>query len=290
MKIIHFSDIHIGCKDREYSNKFSLTDDRFSVIIDNLQIKMQEFNKLDKKNCVIVITGDLVDKAGDIDNDGNYENYKAVKDKIIRLNNNGFKNILVIPGNHDYYKPYLYAEKALIQVFRDNFWDFTEEPALTKDYPKLNIINNIAFIGLNSMSSEYGSIDSWGAEGELGPPQINRLNDLLNKDDNIKNCAYRVMYLHHNPFEDRYWHRLRDAGEFRNLLKSYNDTHFDKKIDILLFGHTHNAQKYDENCGISRCYEAGSTTRKETKPGIHRLIDIENFRKDVDLDLHGNYF
>lgn len=290
MKIIHFSDIHIGCKDREYSDKYSLTDDRFSVIIDNLKIKLHELNKSDKNDYVIVITGDLVDKAGDVDNDGNYKNYKAIKDKLTKLNNNGFKNILIIPGNHDYYKPYLYAEKALIQVFKDNFWGFTQESALTENYPKLNIINNIAFIGLDSMSSEDRTINNWGAEGELGQAQRDRLIELLNNNDAVKNSHYRIIYLHHNPFEDNYWHRLKDAKEFRDLLKSYNGTNSDKKIDVLLFGHTHNAQKYDGNCGIPRCYEAGATTRKECKPGIHRLIDIENSKKDIDLDLHGNYF
>ena len=290
MKIIHFSDIHIGCKDREYSDKYSLTDNRFSVIIENLRIKLQELNKSDETDYIIVITGDLVDKAGDVDNDGNYENYKAVKDKLTKLKNKGFSNILIVPGNHDYYKPYLYAEKALIQVFKDNFRGFTKEPALTENYPQLNIINNTAFIGLDTMSSEDRTINNWGAEGELGQPQRDRLIELLNNNDTVKNTTHRVIYLHHNPFEDNYWHRLKDAKEFRNLLKNYNGTHPDRKIDLLLFGHTHNAQKYDGNCGIPRCYEAGTTTRKECKPGIHRLIDIDNSKKDIDLDLHGNYF
>ena len=87
-----------------------------------------------------------------------------------------------------------------------------------------------------------------------------------------------------------YQHILEDAKELKDLLKNYNDTHSDKKIYLLLFGHTHNAQKYHGNCGIQRCYEAGTTTRKECKPGVHRLIDVENPNKDIDLDLHGSYF
>jgi len=290
MKIIHFSDIHIGYKDKEYSNKYSVADDRFSLIIDNLQIKLQELNKLQENDYVIVITGDLVNQAGDIDSDGEYQNYKVIKDKFTKLNNSGFKNILIVPGNHDYYKPYLYADGVLVQVFQDNFWNFTQKPALTDNYPRLNIINNVAFIGLDSMSAESGPIESWGAEGDFGQAQRERLEDLLNNNETVASCTHRVIYFHHNPFEMNYWHRLRDAEEIRAILKSYNDTHADKKIDLLLFGHTHNAQKYNVNCGIPRCYEAGSTTRKECKPGIHRLIDVENPDKDIDLDLHGNYF
>ena len=290
MKIIHFSDIHIGYKDKEYSNKYSVTDDRFSLIIDNLQVKLQELNKLEQNEYVIIITGDLVNQAGDIDDDGGYQNYKIIKDKLTKLNNNGFKNILIIPGNHDYYKPYLYADQTLVQVFQDNFWGFTQEPALTENYPRLNIINNVAFIGLDSMSAESGPIESWGAEGDFGQAQRERLTELLNNNTAVKNCTNRVIYFHHNPFENNYWHKLRDAEEFKDLVKSYNDTHAGKKIDLLLFGHTHNSQKYDGNCEISRCYEAGTTTRKERSPGIHRLIDIENQSKDIDLDLHGNYF
>lgn len=288
MKIIHFSDIHIGYKDKEYSNKYSVADDRFSLIIDNLHVKLKELNKLKQNEYVMIITGDLVNQAGDNDDDG-YQNYKIMKNILTKLNNNGFKNILIVPGNHDYYKPYLHSDKKLVQVFKDNFWGFTQKPALTEDYPRLNIINNVAFIGLDSMSAENGLIKSWGADGDLGRPQKDRLVNLLN-NDSVQKCKHRVIYMHHNPFDLNYWHILRDAKEFKDILKSYNNTHTDKKIDLLLFGHTHNAQKYDGNCEISRCYEAGTTTRKLCMPGIHRLIDVENPAKDIDLDLHGNYF
>lgn len=290
MKIIHFSDIHIGNKDKEYSNKYSVADDRFSLIIDNLQVKLQELNKLKKSEYVIIITGDLVNQAGKLDADGEYQNYKIIKKMLITLKNSGFKNILAVPGNHDYYKPYMHVKKIFIKVFKDNFWEFTQTPALTNDYPKLNIIKNVAFLGLDSMSSENGILKGWGANGKLGKPQRDKFVDLLINNDAVKKCKYRVVYLHHNPFDENYWHILEDAKEFKDLLKNYNETHSDKKIDLLLFGHTHNAQKYHGNCGISRCYEAGTTTRKLCMPGIHRLIDIENQNKDIDLDLHGNYF
>lgn len=290
MKIIHFSDIHIGYKDKHYSEKYSKCDDRFSLVINNLQAKLKELNKMKKNEYVIIITGDLVNQAGDLGVDGDYQNYKIMKEMLAKLNNNGFKNILVVPGNHDYYKPYMHAKKIFIQIFKDNFGGFTQEPALTEDYPRLNIINKVAFIGLDSMSAENGLIKSWGADGDLGRPQKDRLIDLLNNNDSVQKCTHRVIYLHHNPFDLNYWHILRDAKEFKDVLTSYNETHADKKIDLLLFGHTHNAQKYDGNCGITRCYEAGTTTRKLGMAGIHRLIDIESPNKDIDLDLHGNYF
>lgn len=290
MKIIHFSDIHIGYKDKEYSNKYSVADDRFSLIIDNLQVKLKELKDLKKNDCIIIITGDLVNQAGNIDAETNYQNYEILKDKLIKLNKDGFKNILIVPGNHDYYKPYLHAKMNLVQVFKDNFWGFTQKPALTNDYPRLNIINKVAFIGLDSMSAESGLIKSWDAEGDLGTAQRERLVDLLNNNVAVKKCTHRIIYLHHNPFDMNYWHILQDAKAFKDLLKNYNDTHADRKIDLLLFGHTHNAQKYNGNCDIQRCYEAGTTTRKLRMPGIHRLIDIENPNKDIDLDLHGNYF
>lgn len=290
MKIIHFSDIHIGNKDKEYSEKFAVCDDRFSVIIDNLQIKLKELKGVKKSDCVIVITGDLVNQTGHLDKDGQYENYKIIKEKLIQLNEIGFKNILVVPGNHDYYKPYMHAKKIFIQIFKDNFWGFTQTPALTDDYPKLNIINKVAFIGLDSMSDENGLIKGWGACGKLGQLQRGRLADILLNNEAVKNCKHRVLYLHHNPFDEYYWHILEDAKELKELLTNYNQAYVSKKIDLLLFGHTHNAQKFDGNCEIPRCYEAGTTTRKLRMPGIHRLIDVENPNKDIDLDLHGNYF
>ncbi len=46
------------------------------------------------------------------------------------------------------------------------------------------------------------------------------------------------------------------------------------KIDALLYGHNHLGKKRNGVLGIPRCYDAGSSTRKDSSVGEHRVIDL----------------
>ena len=82
-RIIHMSDLHVGYRD---------FDERFGAICDNLIAQRGD----QASDCVIVITGDLVDDANDSDS------YPKVKRWLEHLRGAGFGHILVVPGNHDY--------------------------------------------------------------------------------------------------------------------------------------------------------------------------------------------
>ncbi len=233
MKIIHMSDLHVGHKD---------LDERFHSIVRNLI-----FEKSDKANeYVIVITGDLVDDAN------NPILNSIVLSGLEKLTQAGFKYILVIPGNHDYGSGSI-ANKKFVSIFKQTYYGRDLE------YPKKDIINNIAFIGLDSMSEELHWYDGLWAQGELGEKQLSDLNSLLQSEE-IRSCDSRVIYLHHHPFDSWPLHQLRDSDNLQTVLQ--NAMNMGITIDAILYGHNHAGKVHNGHWNIPRCYDAGSATLK----------------------------
>jgi 3',5'-cyclic AMP phosphodiesterase CpdA len=235
-KIIHISDLHVGYKDFR---------ERFKIIADNLIL--EKGDKADQY--VIVITGDLVDRPHTKKRD----NYKDVKDILDYLKQSGFKHILVVPGNHDYGSGSK-GNKKFVPLFKEIFFNGEAE------YPKLDIIGDIAFIGLDSMAEELHWYDNLWSQGELGKKQLKRLKILL-EEEKTRSCKKRVIYLHHHPFGWRPLHELKDSRKLKVVLTQARKK--DISIDAILFGHNHQGKAHNGRWGIERCYDAGTTTLKE---------------------------
>jgi 3',5'-cyclic AMP phosphodiesterase CpdA len=253
-KIIHFSDVHVGYGDLGR---------RFLYITENVI-----FDKQPAEDYVIVITGDLIDNAL------NATNFEEMRLYLEKLKHAGFE-VLVVPGNHDYgtgacgFKRYVDHFKNV--YFGDN----------RIGYPKLDIIDEVAFIGLDSMAEELDWYDRLFAQGELGKPQLDRLDKMLAAQD-VAKCAKRVVYLHHHPFDPRFLHQLKDGAMLGEILKRRGN------VDVLLYGHNHEGKIRNGTWGIGRCYDAGSTTRKNGDNGFHRVIDLtRDARWDYDGNFHG---
>jgi 3',5'-cyclic AMP phosphodiesterase CpdA len=232
-KIIHLSDIHVGYKD---------FDQRFQMIINALIRKMGSA----AGDCVIVITGDVVDDANDP------ESYGKVKKGLDSLARAGFEHILVVPGNHDYGTGDM-ADRKFVKDFQQVFY------GREITFPKKDIIDGVAFIGLDSMAAELHWYDRIWAEGELGVAQLKRLAVMLEEED-VRACRKRVIYLHHHPFRWRPVHQLKDAGKLKRVLTSAMDKQI--SIDALLFGHNHQGNSHNGKWNIARCYDAGTATLK----------------------------
>jgi len=149
-------------------------------------------------------------------------------------------------------------------------------------YPKLDIIDKIAFIGLDSTAEELHWLDRFLSEGELGRGQLSRLKKILKEPELIN--RKKVVYLHHHPFDFKIGMQLKDSEELRSIIEN--------KIDMLLFGHYHvdpsSAGKiYHGMWGIKRCYNAGSSTHKNGNIGFQRIIDLSN--SDPRMDYDGNF-
>lgn len=241
-KIIHMSDLHIGYEDLK---------DRFISFIEYLKAEMPE----DPSQYIIVITGDVVNNAYE---NGSYEDARGGLDRLKQL---GFEHVLVIPGNHDYGTGNK-GNKEFVKLFKSAFYD-TE-----LDYPKIDIIDGITFIGLDSMAEEVHWYDKLWAQGQLGGDQLRKLEAALYQDE-IRSCVKRVIYLHHHPFDWRPLHHLKDARELRKILAQAMDNGI--SIDALLFGHNHEGKEHNGKWGISRCYDAGTATMKP-RPKFFRWV------------------
>ncbi len=262
--IIHMSDLHVGYKD---------FDKRFGTICNNLIMQKGD----QASDHIVVITGDLVDNANDSDN------YPKVKRWLEHLRGAGFRHILVVPGNHDYGTGRC-GNKKFVKLFNQAFY----QDELS--YPRKDIIDSIAFIGLDSMAEELHFYDKLFSEGELGHDQLQQLNDILNSDD-VRRCKKRVIYFHHHPFDWRPLHQLKDSRQLKKLLTNTIDSGI--SIDALLYGHNHQGKSFNGRWGIARCYDGGTATlrrrlhRLEWFPFLSirssiRLIDIE--KEDVSGD------
>lgn len=262
MKIIHLSDLHIG---------YPGCEDRFRVIVENIIVFCEN-----TRDYVIIITGDIVDKGK------KKEQLVIARAQIQLLENAGFM-VLVVPGNHDYGSG-IFPRKKFGRQFNNYFYGIPDIDYPILGHPKSpGLINDIAFIGVDSMEAEVEERDyMFGAEGRIGETQLAELDELL-KSDIVMNCKKRVVYLHHHPFKQRTSHGLHDVTELKRVLMTNGN------IDCLLFGHNHDGFKWNEFWGIKRCYDAGSATSKKEKPGHHRIMDLSKESVfDFDGDFHQN--
>jgi 3',5'-cyclic AMP phosphodiesterase CpdA len=251
-KIIHLSDIHVGHED---------CGERFRTIIDNITLLKQP-----AENYIILITGDIVDNA-------NFAEFtdEAI-DAIRQLEQNGYK-VLLVPGNHDYGTG-AWGNNKFVHIFKEKFFGDTKI-----NYPKLDVVEEIAFIGLDSTAEELHWYDTIFSEGELGKSQLQRLKKMLElaKISGLK----KVIYFHHHPFDFKFGMQLKDREKLKKIISN--------KVDMLLFGHYHSHESsagkiFHGMWGINRCYNAGSSTHKNGNTGYHRVIDLSNSDPRMDYD------
>jgi len=256
-KIIHMSDLHIGFEDLE---------EKFGLIVKNLISEKGNY----AGEYVIVITGDLI-------NDANHQDdYAKVNTQLDILRQTGFKDILVIPGNHDYGTG-SNGDKKFVKLFAQTM--FGEAVS----YPKKDIIEGIAFIGLDSIAEELHWYDKLFSEGELGSKQLDRLSALLAEDE-VRSCQKRVIYLHHHPFDARPLHQLKDSDKLKKVLIAANDGN--NSIDAILYGHNHEGKAHNGQWGIPRCYDAGSATLKPRPKVVSGLpwFQVNSSTREIDLN------
>jgi 3',5'-cyclic AMP phosphodiesterase CpdA len=254
-KIIHLSDIHVGWDD---------CGERFRTIIDNITLLKQPAS-----NYVILITGDLAENANH--SEFTEETYAGIR----QLEQNGY-TVLIVPGNHDYGTG-TWGNLKFVKIFKEKFYG---KPDIT--YPRLDIVEETAFIGLDSTAEELHWYDALFCEGELGKGQLRRLKNMLAQPE--LNALKKVVYLHHHPFDFKFGMQLKDREMLKKIIEN--------KVDALLFGHYHHNESsagkiFNGMWGINRCYNAGSSTHKNGNTGYHRVIDLSN--SDPRSDYDGNF-
>jgi 3',5'-cyclic AMP phosphodiesterase CpdA len=256
-KIIHMSDFHVGHDE---------TTGRFYEIMQKLKTVFEEH----LSNYVLVISGDVVDNAHEI------ESIAAVLKELDDLKLAGLEDILVIPGNHDYGTGSV-GDKKFVKLFQQAFY------GEVSGYPRLEIIDDVAFFGLDSIAEELHWYDKLWSEGELGSDQLGRLHALL-REERVRACSKRVVYLHHHPFSARPLHGLKDAKKLQKVLTEAMEEGI--SIDALLYGHNHAGESHNGRWGIARCYDAGSATLKPRPHIVKKLpwFRVKSSIRIIDLD------
>ncbi len=247
MKIVHITDLHIG-----YNNKKYNCEKRAKTLVDKLIKKC-----IPPSDYTIVLTGDIVDKGKEI---GEFEKAKIILDKLEIA---GIK-LLLVPGNHDYGSGKSISEKYQ-KRFKKVFYGNSKY-----EFPSCKIINNTAFIGLDSLQGEFDTKKPKRPNGSIGKGQLKKLREELSKPK-VLQCKYCVVYLHHHPFyKAPFWiMALKDSKELGNILKEFD-------IDMLMFGHKHKGDILNgKKWGIPRIFDGGcSTGKKMDKPTPVRIIDL----------------
>ncbi len=182
--------------------------------------------------------------------------------------------VLIVPGNHDYGTG-IRGWENYVEKFKETFLG-----SKNVTYPILSIIDNIAFIGLDSMAHPIKN-NSRFADGKLGKSQR---KELVNKLDEATaaDVDHIVVYLHHHPFHQKdiihghHFHGLKDHDKLCEILEEHNKNH--NNISALLFGHNHDGEnKWNGSLGIPRCYDGGTSTGHEDfliTP--HRIFDLSD--------------
>ncbi len=265
MKIIHFSDTHIG---RDNSPQ------RLQMLLDDIA------SLGDPAGHLIIHNGDLND-CGCLDA---MQQSRALLDPMA---DKGWR-LMLCPGNHDCGDA-LHGDPQCAAQFRDHFssYIFGKQP---KQFPVLTLTEDCAPIGLDSNAAEMGFWERWAAEGFLGSNQIAALNTLL--DTPAVRQRKVVVYLHHHPFFDAFAVRadVGDGGYFSHLfgwntrrLRRLKDAYslmqcLRDRVDILLFGHQHFGLDYSaegQRYGIPLALDGSSSTatQMDTDRIRYRVVD-----------------
>ncbi len=140
--------------------------------------------------------------------------------------------ITLVPGNHDAYRPFPWAEGAGLwadYMTGDIKFSPAHDPAASDAaFPFVRQRRNIALIGLSSAVPQ----SLFRAGGRLGADQIERLGPILH--DLRQRGFYRVILIHHPPVPGLTSRRraLDDDVTLKQLLEVQG-------ADLILYGHNH---------------------------------------------------
>jgi 3',5'-cyclic AMP phosphodiesterase CpdA len=236
-KILHLSDPHIG---------YRKCGERFRKIVNNI------IHRENPEETIIVITGDLVEDAF------REKNISEAEEVVDLLKKNGFR-VLITPGNHDYGNGWV-NKVSIADKFMDRF---------KIEFPKVDLIGDNLFIGLDSNVEELHWYDRFFADGEIGKEQFDFLEEIINRKEYAD--KKKIVYLHHHPIDLIIFHRLKDYKKLKEVLQG--------KVDVVLYGHNHTGKNHSGEWGIKVMLDGGSSTGKRMlgRRVKHRIVDLADF-------------
>ena len=282
MKIAHISDLHLN----SFFN--DLTFKKIKFLLKNIS---------DLNVDHLVITGDLTDNA-DIDD------FIILRRLLKKYGFLSGEKLTITIGNHDIFggvqKPddiFSFGERCRNVNYRKMVSDFISYfpeafencEYLDKDYfPFIKTIDNVFFLGINSIT-EYSAINNpFASNGEVSLNQFNKSFELLSKYSNDYEHTLILIHHHFNKIKSNsksslgmIWQniekqtmKLKNKKRLFKLFQYFN-------IDLVLHGHLHESKEYFRK--DIRFLNAGATIRgKHHNKVSFNLIETKNKKINVE--------
>ncbi len=315
--IIHISDLHFGKKpDGKVMHRFIPTvDDRRDLathLIEELKLKYE--NQL--KNCVLIISGDLVYMA----TEDEYNEALNCLNKVCSELEIRKDRVVIVPGNHDVnwlkdktgeskrFEDYLvfiyrfYGEELLLKLYpflyKEDF-SITASPIKPENIIAFHYIDDrITIVGMNSCVYE----NSQNHYGFVGWQQFSNIRKQLDKIDELQK-SIKIAVIHHqmHPFPEplssiktEQWidiSIIRDAGFVEKSLEELN-------FDLVFHGHKHHPQiretkvsiKHDEYKDTKSLFILGGgsvaveNSERGSKPNHFQTLEFLSFPRNHLID------
>jgi 3',5'-cyclic AMP phosphodiesterase CpdA len=247
--LIHLSDLHIGLRQKESTHTKKI----FTKIAESFA------------GVPIIITGDLTDSA----TKNQFKNMRSLLNELSPSN-----PILMVPGNHDY----AWKGNILREDGWENWvkylglplgWGKDEIPWMGVEFEPKGIDGlgawkdgNCVYFGIDSGDPEDKQIS---ARGYISSKLANALKESLNKYAN----KTRIAFLHHHPFTEGFFTKLRGSKKLMDAIKN--------NCELLIFGHEHEYGIWWETRGVPLIITSHKSTDKLSGDCLMiTIIEIEN--------------
>lgn len=231
MKFIHISDLHYHRKNKD--NKAA------NKLLKDLKKNYPKHN--------LIVTGDITD-------DGHNEQYENAYKSL-----NPFKGkVFIVPGNHDFGGAgnFFSKERALrfdemLSRRLDQGGTFTGD-----NTPIVHVLEEgstqVMLIALDTNLETNHPFDF--ACGAVGEEQLSVLNTILTNPGSAN--MIKILFFHHHPFmHGNPFMELTDAKQLMRTIYS--------RIDVLLFGHKHTTEKWENYGGIKYVLASDNSPGKD---------------------------
>ena len=236
MKFIHLSDLHIHGEDNENKD-----------VINTLNFISNEYS--DHR---LIVTGDITD-------DGTPGQFKKAYNLLKPFDS----KIFICPGNHDFGAAGSFYSRERALCFDHILAEQLNQGGTFKGdtTPVVNFIRDgsteIMLIALDSNLNTENIFDF--SCGKIGKSQLGALNTILARTPSAG--TVKVLFFHHHPFivNDPLM-ELKDANELARTIYG--------RVDIVLFGHKHVMNQWENRWGIKYFLASDNSPGKESAKEI----------------------
>lgn len=231
MKFIHISDLHFHKNEKDNENVLNL----LKTIKNNYP------------NHNLVITGDIAD-------DGHSEQFENAYQALAPFKG----KIFIVPGNHDFGAAGNFYSRERAQRFDEMLSARLDQGGtFTGDNtPVVHVLeeggSRVMLIALDTNLETDHPFDF--ACGAVGDEQLSGLKTILANAERAN--MVRMLFFHHHPFvHGNPFMELKDAQPLIRAI--YN------RVDVMMFGHKHVTEKWENLCGIQYVLAADNSPGKD---------------------------